>query len=949
MHPDRGPASPVTVLLVGSTAWRSHVGPVVEQVDGLDTTPVSTTAAARDRLGGDTPPDIVVSAQQLDDGTGRDLAETTQMGENPRPFVLAPETAESVEAADCTPATWVVPMDETGPGTVGEAGLATVLERERDHARERRRGARFQAVADDPDRFVAVLARDGTIQSLNATADDALGGEGDRYTGKRFWALPWRDGQLTKREAQQAVQDAREGDLSRFEAVLSTATGEQERLEFRVRPTDAGDLLVQGDVLAERAQLEAELQASEELHRVTLNNMTDTVLVTNDAGEFTYVCPNVHFIFGYTAEEIYDLGTIDALLGADLFDERRLESETVITNIECTAPDKAGDEHTLLVNVRNVSIQEGTRLYSCRDITTRKQREQALTQLHETSRELLYAETTTAVANQVARDATTALTNGGVALYRLDDAENTLYPLAASQPIWDHLGSLPDVTLDQRHPISRAYLEGTTTRPAATPDPADSDRRAGVLANLTGYTVVPLGEHGVLLVGAVEEAGLDGVDEEVGELLAATTEAAFDRLAREAALRERDEALQEQNDRLSEVNQVNEIIRDIDSALVAAETREEIERAVVEQLTAEGRFAFAWIAESTARNRRLRPREWAATGAGYLDSVSLSVDGDDTAPEPAAQALRDGALTVVPNVADRLHEAAWCKEAVSRNFDSVLSIPLVYDGVSFGTLTVYDDEPYSFGETVQSVFAEFGTTIGAAINSIQRKEALRSDSVFRLEHEIRDPASVLLRLAERFDCILTVESEVSRSDETTLVFVTVEGASPQAVVEEAASYVDVTAAECIRDGEDEGLVSFAVRGQFVTALLASHGATRRRLVATPRAVQLVVDVPDTATIRAVDEMLSQRFASVDLVSQRKEPRPIETDDRDDAGLTDRQREVAQVAYHCGFFDADRDVTGRDVADRLGISHTAFYDHINRIERKLFAGLVDRDRPQPAVE
>ncbi len=46
-----------------------------------------------------------------------------------------------------------------------------------------------------------------------------------------------------------------------------------------------GPEIVAGQNLNQR-----ELRASEELHRVTLNNMTDTVLITDDEGKFTYVC-----------------------------------------------------------------------------------------------------------------------------------------------------------------------------------------------------------------------------------------------------------------------------------------------------------------------------------------------------------------------------------------------------------------------------------------------------------------------------------------------------------------------------------------------------------------------------------------------------------------------------------------------------------------------------------
>ncbi|WP_101297847.1 bacterio-opsin activator domain-containing protein [Halegenticoccus soli] len=116
----------------------------------------------------------------------------------------------------------------------------------------------------------------------------------------------------------------------------------------------------------------------EELYRVTLENLTDTVLVTDDGGEFTFVCPNVHHIFGYAADEVRELGTVDALLGGDLFAPEELRNRGVIRNIERTVTDAEGDAHDLLITVKSVSIGEGTVLYACRDVTGRKRRERKL-------------------------------------------------------------------------------------------------------------------------------------------------------------------------------------------------------------------------------------------------------------------------------------------------------------------------------------------------------------------------------------------------------------------------------------------------------------------------------------------------------------------------------------------------------------------------------------------
>ena len=42
------------------------------------------------------------------------------------------------------------------------------------------------------------------------------------------------------------------------------------------------------------------LRESEELHRITLINMSDAVFITDDEGVFTFICPNVDVIFGAT-------------------------------------------------------------------------------------------------------------------------------------------------------------------------------------------------------------------------------------------------------------------------------------------------------------------------------------------------------------------------------------------------------------------------------------------------------------------------------------------------------------------------------------------------------------------------------------------------------------------------------------------------------------------------
>ncbi|HEY9728053.1 MAG TPA: GAF domain-containing protein [Chroococcales cyanobacterium] len=138
-------------------------------------------------------------------------------------------------------------------------------------------------------------------------------------------------------------------------------------------------LLVCEDMTAHR-QMEEALRESESLYQTTLRNISDTVFITDKTGTFTFISPNVQVMFGYSLSEIREQGNITKLFGEPLFDEQDLETYGEICQIEREITDKFGRQHTLLIAVKRVSIQGGTVLYSCCDITEHKQVEAALRQ-----------------------------------------------------------------------------------------------------------------------------------------------------------------------------------------------------------------------------------------------------------------------------------------------------------------------------------------------------------------------------------------------------------------------------------------------------------------------------------------------------------------------------------------------------------------------------------------
>ncbi|SEP62302.1 bacterio-opsin activator domain-containing protein [Natrinema salaciae] len=952
--------------------------------DAFDVTAVATAADALDHLESHAV-DCLLTGQSLPgvESTGLVLLEAVREHRPDLPVVLSPTDGDESLASEAVAAgvTEYVSRDAAADDPIEDcrAAVERALSTGRERRRRRERAQRFDAIFEDPETYSWVLEPDGTVRRASEPALEAIGAAASDVRGRPVQELPWWQGTANGSAAiRDAIERAASGEIAHRELTPVRANGagttegdggspretadpRDQTFEVTVRPVrdESGgvvSLLARATDVTERVRLERELRESEELHRVTLNNMTDTVLITDDDGEFTYVCPNVHFIFGYSDDEIRELGTIDELLGSDLFDREELEAASVLTNLECTATDRAGREHTLLVNVREVSIQGGTTLYSCRDITKRKRREEALTALHRTARELLYAETDREIADIVVEDATDVLDCEASAAYLFDTDESVLRPAAAAPGMERLHGPVRDHRATNDSIPGRVFVDGESRFFA---DVHDAPSLSSPGTDLRSAAYIPLGDHGVFVVGSAESDAFDDVSRELTDLLAATAEAALDRVEREGTLRERDRELERQNRQLTRLNGINEIIRDLDQALVRAETRDEIERAVCDRLTAADRFSFAWIGTVDAGRDRLESRAHggAAEGREYLDSVSLSLAD---ATEPAVRTATDRDVTVVPNVANGLRDEAWRSAALACEYQSAVSVPLSYDEFTYGVLTVYADRPEAFDDMIRAVLAELGETIASAIAAVERKRALVSGASTRLEFEVTDDTFVFARLARRSDAVLSFDGSVRQDEDGASVFVTVDGAPPAAVATAAEDLVTVERArvissdglgigddESIADGSDAdadlgGAVLLHLSRPALALRLADHGVLLRGIEATPSTARVVVDVPRPVDARESADILSTVFADVDLRSkrtvERTTPRDLDAKLRD--RLTDRQLEVVQFAYYGGYFESPRENSGEDVAAALDISPAAFYRHVRTAQRKLFEVVFD---------
>ncbi len=125
-----------------------------------------------------------------------------------------------------------------------------------------------------------------------------------------------------------------------------------------------------------------EIRSSEELLRVIIENISDLVFMTDDEGDFTFLCGNMPLIIGYSLEELQKMGNVSKLLGDTKDRIKGLVPNETVEGIEQDIVDKSGNARVFLINVKSVAIRESTRLWTCREITHRKQLEDRLRQAH---------------------------------------------------------------------------------------------------------------------------------------------------------------------------------------------------------------------------------------------------------------------------------------------------------------------------------------------------------------------------------------------------------------------------------------------------------------------------------------------------------------------------------------------------------------------------------------
>ncbi len=731
--------------------------------------------------------------------------------------------------------------------------------------------------------------------------------------------------------------------------INSTTVSLEDRL-FEVQVLPIRDTM--GDIVAgmsvsqdvtERENRERELQEARDRYQTLIENAPIPIFIGDEIGTIRSLNKSAEKLTGRSQDEVVG----ESMLSLHPSGEEDRYREGIRRHVseggtkrylsdgdQIYIIDSDGNRVPVEISASVTNHDDKTRVHAFfRDISDYIWYESALEELHESAGRLVRSETELEVTQTVVDTAIDSLDLQLVSVYLTDTESGMLSPAASSDDVKDVIGDPPSLPLTESL-AGDVFLSNKTIR---VDDVRSREKIFNPDTPIRSQLIVPMGEFGVIICGATTVGRFDQEDQQLLELLSRHAESVITRVNREQQLRKRERELEAQTETLQRVEDLNTEIRKLTQIATQSETRTELEQQVCDLFSGSGPFAFSWIGELSPERDEIHPRAWSGRGEGYLDKCSLSFDS--TSLEPALRTAKTTRPTVISNTATDAQQEPWRREALRRNFSSVISVPIVFQDVLYGVLTLYSEEPHEFSDRVEAVLADWGKFMGYAIKEIERTSAILSQRGTALQFDIESESCPLLRIARNCQCTLLFEGLREQQGDESTVFVRVLDCSTEKFLKNTQQASVISSVTKVSESADSILFQITISETFIASTLARYGirlesiaggddnSVRVRVVTPPtipvhRAVTIVSTEYPNATLLGTEELTDDSW-NRDQLTEQVLPQ-----------LTDRQREALELAYHGGYFETPKELSGKELAEQMDIASSSFNTHLRAAEREL---------------
>jgi PAS domain S-box-containing protein len=411
----------------------------------------------------------------------------------------------------------------------------------------------------------------------------------------------------------------------------------------------------------------------------------------------------------------------------------------------------------------------------------------------------------------------------------------------------------------------------------------------------------------------------------------------------------RETELKRQTKALQPLNRYNTIVREITEAAVEESTPTKIEQVICETFASFDQYAFALIGEFTPDSDQFIKRSWAGIAEADVETLLRTSPGRDLQTGLGSVAAQTNRVQVTQLVSGRstVDDDPLASDIAELDYQAVAFIPLSTNDVVHGVLSVYATSPFAFDETEVALLEELGRTIGLSIAAVRTRQLLHATTITELNVQITGTQDVFLTVSREASCILTLDLIVPINRESYLAYVTVEGTAPDRVAEVVVDAPEVIDVQVVKTDDEQtcGKLEMHLLPTASLAQIIEYGAEPSEFVVDDGIGQLAVAIPSREDTQSLLRWLYQVFDEIQFESLQEIPwsprKPTWSVDVLDIGLTDRQREAVEAAYHAGYFEWPRGSTAEEVAESMGVSPPTFHNHLRKGEQKVVAAFVER--------
>ena len=191
---------------------------------------------------------------------------------------------------------------------------------------------------------------------------------------------------------------------------------------------------------------------------------------------------------------------------------------------------------------------------------------------------------------------------------------------------------------------------------------------------------------------------------------------------------------------LHRLNRALKAISEVNHLLIRADDEKTFLEEVCRIICETGGYLMAWVGYALHdKDKTVEPVVVKGIEEDYLKRIKVSWDDVEIGQGPMGTAIRTGKTSVVQDLEKVLKYPSWRKEALQRNFKSILGLPLKSENETYGALGIYSSREDAFDKEETKLLEQLAadlsygvTTIRLRIEQEKAQQALRES-----EHRYR--------------------------------------------------------------------------------------------------------------------------------------------------------------------------------------------------------------------